>query len=224
MVGMIGNGLRPEVWNKFRHRFGISEIVEIFSSTEGMLSLLNHSRGDFSATAVGHHGALIRFLMRNVYVPVKVDVTTGVIARDPKTGLAIRNSYEEGGEILVKAPPEANDDMTFPGYFNNSEATGKKYERDILQKGDRYYRTGDALRRTSDGRWFFLDRLGDTFRWKGENVSTTEVSEVLGNYEGIVEANVYGVQLPGYDGRAGCAAIYIDPGSRRDFNFQGLLR
>lgn len=87
-----------------------------------------------------------------------------------------------------------------------------------------WYRTGDALRRTKDGRWYFMDRLGDTFRWKGENVSTAEVSEVVGKFPGIVEANVYGVLLPNHDGRAGCAAIYIDPNERDRFDFSALLK
>lgn len=82
-------------------------------------------------------------------------------------------------------------------YWGNNQATQKKFERDVFAKGDLYYRTGDALRRTSDGRWFFQDRLGDTFRWKSENVSTAEVAEVIGKFPGVVEANVYGVLVPG---------------------------
>ena len=85
----------------------------------------------------------------------------------------------------------------FAGYWNNPEATAKKFIQDVFRKGDLAYRSGDALRRTTDGHWYFMDRLGDTFRWKGENVSTAEVAECLGRFPGIQEANVYGVDLPG---------------------------
>ena len=111
----------------------------------------------------------------------------------------------------------------FVGYWGNPEATAKRFERDVFTKGDLYYRTGDALRRDGDGRWFFMDRLGDTFRWKSENVSTAEVAEVLGRHPGVVEANVYGIEVPAHDGRAGCAAIYIRPEERDGFDFAALL-
>jgi len=153
-------------------------------------------------------------------VPVLIDQATGAIVRDPKTGFALRQPYETGGEIIVAVP----DVSVFAGYYKNPEATMKKFERDVFQKGDLWYRSGDALRRTGDGRWFFLDRLGDTFRWKGENVSTAEVADVLGRFPGVVEANVYGVALPAHDGRAGCAAVYIDPNLRKDFDYAGLLK
>ncbi|UQC91562.1 AMP-binding enzyme [Colletotrichum lupini] len=143
----------------------------------------------------------------------------GVDTRDPKTGLALRASYEVGGEILVEHPGE----RAFPGYFNNEDATNKKFVRDILKKGDCFYRTGDSLRRDSEGRWFFLDRLGDTYRWKGENVSTAEVSEVLGSYPGVNEAVVYGVQLPGHDGKAGAAALDIAADQKGSFNYADFL-
>jgi acyl-CoA synthetase (AMP-forming)/AMP-acid ligase II len=217
---MCGNGLRPDVWIKFRERFGVPEIFEFFNSTEGVFTIINHCRGDYLVGAVGHHGALVRFLTRNTIVPVIIDQDTGAIARDPKSGFAHRQSYEEGGEIIVAV----KDTSSFAGYFKNPEATRKKFERDVFVKGDLWYRSGDALRRTTDGRWYFLDRLGDTFRWKGDNVSTAEVSEVLGMFPGIVEANVYGVTLPSHDGRAGCAALYIDPGYKADFDYAGLLR
>ncbi|KAF1991572.1 acetyl-CoA synthetase-like protein [Aulographum hederae CBS 113979] len=204
---MYGNGMRPDVWMKFRQRFGIETVVEFFNSTEGVFALQNTSNGEYLANAVGHHGALLRFATRQSYIPVLIDHETGKIWRDPKTGFAKRNSFEEGGEILCKVEDESG----FAGYWGNSEATKKMFERNVFVKGDMYYRTGDALRRTSDGRWFFLDRLGDTFRWKSENVSTAEVAEVLGHFPGIVEAIVYGALVPGHDGRAGCAALFIDP-------------
>lgn len=216
---MFGNGMRPDVWHRFVERFGIETVAEFFNSTEGVFGLLNVSRGPYTATAVGHHGAIMRFLLRNTFVPVEIDHETNAIWRDPKTGFAKRKPYEEGGEIIVAIP----DESAFVGYYGNSEATQKKFERNVFKKGDLFYRTGDALRRTSDGRWFFLDRLGDTFRWKSENVSTAEVSEVVGNYPGVIEANVYGVEVPGHDGRAGCAALYLDPAVASSFDFNGLL-
>ncbi|KAK3987654.1 Isopenicillin N epimerase component 1 [Cladorrhinum sp. PSN332] len=217
---IYGNGLRPDVWDRFKERFGITQIFEFFNSTEGMLSLDNPSKNSFTAHAVGHHGFLQRWKYHDYYIPVAVDTETGEIARDPKTGWACRMPYEVGGEILVRVPFE----RTFPGYWKNPEASEKKFVRDVFKKGDCFYRTGDALRRDNEGRWFFLDRLGDTFRWKGENVSTAEVSEVLGKYPGVLDANVYGVQLPGHDGKAGTAAIYIDPALKEAFNHQDFLR
>jgi len=217
---MYGNGLRPDVWIKFRERFGVPEVLEFFNSSEGVFGLAVYCRGDYLAGSVGHHGAILRYLYRNVLVPVLIDPATGAIARDPKTGFAYRQAYEKGGEMIVQVP----ETKAFAGYYNNPEATSKKFEKDVFKKGDLWYRTGDALRRTDDGRWFFLDRLGDTYRWKGENVSTAEVAEVLGRYPGVVEANVYGVSLPSHDGRAGCAAVYIDPNLKSSFNYAGLLK
>lgn len=215
---MYGNGLRPDVWLPFRKRFGVPEVAEFFNSSEGVLSLFVWNRGNYSVNCVGHHGALIRLLLRNMYVPVAIDHETSEMIRDSKTGFAKRNSYNEGGEILVKL----SDESLFPGYWNNPEATKKKLARDLFTKGDLYYRTGDALRRTDDGRWFFTDRLGDTYRWKSENVSTAEVGEVIGRFPGVFEANVYGVELPRHEGKAGCAALTIAPTYRKDFDWRGL--
>jgi len=211
--------MRPDVWGRFVDRFGIRTVAEFFNSTEGVFGLINVCRGPFRATSVGHHGAIQRHRLRNTFIPVEIDPVSNTILRDPKTGFAKRTSYEKGGEIVVALPHES----AFVGYYNNPEATSKMFERNVFKKGDLFYRTGDALRRDADGRWFFLDRLGDTFRWKSENVSTAEVSEVLGNYPGIVEANVYGVEVPGHDGKAGCAAIYIDPAHQSTFDFNALL-
>lgn len=215
---MIGNGMRPDVWDRFRERFGITKVAEFFNSTEGMFTTINICEGGYFKSAVGHHGLLLRLVLRNTFVPAEFDEETQSIVRDPQTGFARRRSYEEGGEILVKIPNEA----AFQGYWNSKEATSKKFERNVFRKGDLYYRTGDALRRTDDGRWFFLDRLGDTFRWKGENVSTAEVAEVVGSFPGVLEANVYGVLVPGTEGKAGCAAINIAREQLDTFNWASL--
>ena len=95
-------------------------------------------------------------MLQNFYVPIKIDPDTGDVWRDPQTGLAKRQTYNEGGELLVKLA----DPTAFPGYFRSKKDTDKKILRDVLEKGDIFYRTGDALKRTDDGLWQFLDRLG----------------------------------------------------------------
>lgn len=220
LKAMYGNGMRPDVWVKFQERFDIPVVNEFFNSTEGMLNLLNVCRGPFHAAHVGHHGWLKRREFWAKIVPVEIDHETGSMWRDTKTGFAKRKTYDEGGEIIIRCESEKE----FVGYWNNPSATAGRFERDVFVKGDLYYRTGDALRRDNDGRWFFLDRLGDTFRWKSENVSTAQVAEVLGKYPGVVESNVYGVAVPSHDGRAGCAAIYLRPEDRERFDWKGLLQ
>lgn len=163
---MYGNGLRPDVWDRFRERFGVPEVAEFFNSTEGIFGLFNYNKGPFTTGSVGHHGLLIRLLLHNTFVPVEIDPNTGDVLRDPKTGFAVRPPYEKGGEMIVAVPNEE----AFQGYWRNADATEKKFLRNVFSKGDLYYRSGDALRRQDDGRWYFLDRLGDTFRWKSENV------------------------------------------------------
>jgi len=201
-----GNGLRPDVWTRFQERFAIPEVAEFFNSSEGVFGLVVWDRGPYLSKCVGHHGLLLRLLTRNVLIPVEVDIETGDIYRDPKTGFAKRMPYDVGGEMLVKVTSRE----AFGGYWKNPEATEKRFATNVFEKGDLYYRSGDALRRGDDGHWHFLDRLGDTYRWKSENVSTAEVAEVLGQVPGVAEANVYGVQVPGHEGRAGCAAVTLD--------------
>lgn len=218
--GMYGNGMRPDVWNRFKDRFNVPEVIEFFNSTEGVLAMVVHSKGPFTATCVGQHGAIIRRALNNVYVPVAIDPETGELLRNARTGFVQRNSYNEGGEILVGVPSEE----AFAGYHNNPTATAKKFERNVFKNGDLYYRSGDALRRDDDGRWFFLDRLGDTFRWKSENVSTAEVAEVLGRYPGVGEAIVYGTLVPRHDGRAGCVALRLADGTQPEaFDWKAFL-
>lgn len=218
--GMYGNGMRPDVWGRFKERFGVPEVIEFFNSTEGVFGLVVHSKNEFTQGCVGLHGAVLRRDLRDTYVPVAIDPESGALMRDPETGFVQRRSYDEGGEILVNIPSE----NVFAGYYNNPAATAKKFERNVFRPGDLYYRTGDALRRDDEGRWFFLDRLGDTFRWKSENVSTAEVAEVLGRYPGVIEAMVYGVLVPNHDGRAGCVALRLEDGvSPVGFDWKAFL-
>ncbi|OAP65138.1 hypothetical protein AYL99_01110 [Fonsecaea erecta] len=217
---VYGNGMRPDVWGRFQERFGIPKVCEFYGSTEGGLSHLNLQEGDFLRDAVGHDGLIRRWQLHDQMVPVLVDAETNEIVRDGTTGFAVRMPYAVGGELLFRLDSEAN----FVGYWGNREATEKKLARDVFRKGDLWYRTGDSLRRDADGKWSFLDRLGDTFRWKGENVATAEVSECLGRFPGVIDANVYGVRVPNHDGRAGCAALMLSPEVAGRFDFDGLLR
>ena len=216
---MHGNGMRPDVWGRFRERFGVEEVSEFFNSTELMLGLINYNKGSWGEGAVGVHGGITRWLLRENLVPVEVDFETNEVVRDGN-GLVKKNRLEEGGEILVRVSSE----QEFAGYMGAEEATKKKFVRDVLRKGDLFYRSGDALKRDNEGRWWFMDRLGDTFRWKSENVSTAEVAEVIGQYPGVLEANVYGVLVPGHDGRAGAAAIDVKPSMRAQFDWADLAK
>lgn len=177
-------------------------------------------------------------MLKNTYVPVAVDHTTNEILRshpplnttqsleDPQTqqlGFATRVPYTTGGEILVRMPTASTAPAAtgFMGYHKDPKSTTKRFATSVFRPGDLYFRSGDALRRDDDGRWYFLDRLGDTYRWKSENVSTAEVAHAVGMFPGVVEANVYGVLVPGYEGRAGCAAIYPDS-SKAPLDFTAL--
>jgi acyl-CoA synthetase (AMP-forming)/AMP-acid ligase II len=150
---MYGNGLRPDVLIEFRERFGVPEVAEFFNSSEGVFGLINYCKGDFLAGCVGYQGAFKGYLTRNVMVLILIDQDTGAIARDPKMGFARRQPYEMGGEIIVQVA----DVKAFSGHRNNLEATMKKFERKVFKKGDLWYRSGDTLRRTSDGRWYFME-------------------------------------------------------------------
>ena len=208
----FGNGMRPDVWPRFKERFNIGTIVEFYGATEGPGATYVVSRNKFYEGAIGRGGALMRTIFGGNQILLKHDVNTDEPWRDPKTGFCARVATNEPGELVYPLDP-ANITDRFQGYFGNDKATSSKILRDVLQKGDVYYRTGDLQRRDADGRWWFVDRIGDTFRWKGENVSTAEVAEALGTHAALHEANVYGVQLPHHDGRAGCAAISLANGS-----------
>ena len=132
--------------------------------------------------------------------------------RDPATGLCVRADQGEAGELLARLD-ENNIKEGFSGYYRDTSSTDKKILRDVMRKGDAYFRTGDLIRREG-GSTYFVDRIGDTFRWKSENVATSEVASVMGSHPAVAEANVYGVLVPGHDGRAGCATLVLKDGAR----------
>lgn len=204
----FGNGLRPDIWDKFRERFGIESIAEFYGATEGSLATWNHTRNHFASGAIGRFGILYAQLTKLRMAIVERDPATDAPWRDPKTGFCRQVKRGDVGELLFVLPADV--DREFQGYYNNREATESKIIHDVLKKGDRYFRSGDLISWDLENRMFFHDRIGDTFRWKSENVATTEVSEALNTYPAVNEANVYGVELPNHDGRAGCAAVALN--------------
>ncbi|KAL9101772.1 MAG: hypothetical protein Q9163_003019 [Psora crenata] len=206
----FGNGLRRDVWERFKTRFGIETIVEFYSATEAPQATSNISVNSFASGAMGRNGLLTSILQAKATAIVEVDWSTESPFRDPNNdNLCKPVKRGEAGELLYLI--DANDpSMKFSGYYGNREATERKIMRDVLKKGDAYFHTGDVVRWDNEGRWWFVDRIGDTFRWKSENVSTAEVGDALGMHPRVLEANVYGVEIPHYDGRAGCAALLLD--------------
>ncbi|KAI0144464.1 acetyl-CoA synthetase-like protein [Xylariaceae sp. FL1272] len=201
----MGNGLRPDVWAKFQERFAI--VAEFYAATEGFFGTWNYSRNEFARGAIGRVGWLYdRFTSKKVAIVAR-DHETDEPWRDPKTGLCRKMPRGEVGEMLFLLPEDMGE--VFQGYYKNDKATDGKVIRNVLVEGDAYFRTGDLISWDYEGRIYFHDRIGDTFRWKSENVATTEVSAMIGMHPAVDEANVYGVELPHHDGRAGCAAITL---------------
>jgi fatty-acyl-CoA synthase len=205
----FGNGLRPDVWEEFQQRFAIGDILEFYGSTEGNVSMFN-----FDA----HPGAIGRvpdYLRKRFSVRlVRFDVESEQPVR-AENGLCIEAEPNEVGEAIGLIGGDARSE--FAGYADKT-ASERKILRDVFEQGDAWFRTGDLMRKDEDGYFYFVDRIGDTFRWKGENVSTTEVGEVIARYPGVAEANVYGVKIEHVDGRAGMAAITPEPA----FDLSGL--
>ena len=199
---ITGNGLRPEIWEAFQTRFAIPKIIEFYGATEGNVSMLNY---DGKPGAVGRVPNYMRGIIQTRIVKFDLDAETPIRGTD---GFCIECPDGEAGEAIgkVRNEPGAN----FEGYTQESD-TQKKLLTDVFEKGDFWFRTGDLMRRDAEGYFYFVDRIGDTFRWKGENVATSEVAETLGVVPGIAEANVYGVHVPGQDGRAGMAALVVSP-------------
>ncbi|TQS33673.1 hypothetical protein Golomagni_05974 [Golovinomyces magnicellulatus] len=166
-------------------------------------------RNSFGEGAIGRAGWLVGLLLSRMSKHVVVDWETEKPWRDPATGFCKEVGPGEPGEMIMKVTPE-DVNVDFQGYFGNKKASNDKIIRDVFVKGDAYFRSGDVMRWDDDGLLYFSDRIGDTFRWKAENVSTAEVSHAMGLHPKVHEANVYGVELPGHDGRAGCAATVFD--------------
>ena len=200
----VGNGLRPDIFSAFQQRFGIPNILEFYAATEGNVVLFNF---DSHPGAVGRlpGWAARRF-------PAKIvayDVDEGKEKRNAQ-GRCIECGANEAGELLSEILDDPSKPASrFDGYADPA-ATKAKILRDVFKPGDAWFRTGDLLRRDARGYYYFVDRIGDTFRWKGENVSTTEVAETIAVYPGVLEAIVYGVAVPGHEGRAGMAALVVD--------------
>ena len=196
---IVGNGLRPEIWDEFKQRFGIEVINEFYGASESNIGFINAFNVDRTAG----------------YCPL----TFAVVAYDRDADAPIRNakgrlSKVKKGEtgLLIS---EVTDSAPFDGY-TDATASEKKMLRDVFKKGDCWFNTGDLVRDQGFKHIAFVDRTGDTFRWKGENVATTEVEGAFAGLPGIEHAVVYGVQIPGADGRAGMAAISLAPGADFD--------
>ena len=199
-----GNGLRADVWLAFQERFRIPQILEYYAATEGNFSLYN---------CEGRPGAIGRippFLAHRLPVAlVRFDLNTGLPARSA-AGRCQRCAPGEAGEAIGQILGDQGASR-FEGYTDTA-ASAKKVLCDVFAPGDRWYRTGDLMRQDAQGFFYFVDRIGDTFRWKGENVSTTEVASVIAQVPGVTDVAVYGVEVPQADGRAGMAALVIEKG------------
>ncbi|XP_071371470.1 long-chain fatty acid transport protein 2-like [Centroberyx affinis] len=202
----LGNGIRADVWRDFLSRFGNVQIKELYASTEGNLSLVNYPG---KIGAVGR----VNFFHKKAfpYALIKYDPEKEQPLRD-SSGFCIEAAKGEPGllvcQITLKTP--------FTGYARDLQQTEKKRLHNVFKTGDMYFNSGDLLRVDQDNFIYFQDRIGDTFRWKGENVATNEVSDIITMTDCIKEANVYGVKVPGQEGRAGMAAVTLTDGEKFD--------
>ncbi len=207
------------MWRPFRDRFGLASIIEFYAATEGNCSMFNL---DSRPEAVGRIPGWVksRFPIRIV----DFDVESEQVVRRPD-GLCREVGVGEVGELLG----EILDDPRKPGNrfegYSERAATESKILRDVFRTGDAWFRTGDLMRRDALGYFYFVDRVGDTFRWKGENVATSEVAEVIASCPAVRDVSVYGVKVPGREGRAGMASIVADDPAGFDLpGFQAFLR
>jgi fatty-acyl-CoA synthase len=203
-----GNGLRPDIWEPFQRRFAIPNIREFYAATEGNAVMFNL---DGTAGAIGRCPFWLRpiFPMINIRLGHELDHETVLRGHD---GFCIKCAPGEVGELIseiVFDPMKPG--QRFDGYADRL-AGEAKILRNVFKQGDMWFRSADLVRRDHNGYYYFVDRIGDTFRWKSENVSTAAVAEVIQTFDNVLEANVYGVVIQGADGRAGMAAIAATDG------------
>ncbi|ERE69912.1 very long-chain acyl-CoA synthetase [Cricetulus griseus] len=208
----LGNGLRGDVWREFIKRFGDIHIYEFYASTEGNIGFLNYPR---KIGAVGRANYLQRKVV--TYELIKYDVEKDEPVRDAN-GYCIKVPKGEVGLLICKITQLT----PFNGYAGGKSQTEKKKLRDVFKKGDLYFNSGDLLMIDRENFVYFHDRVGDTFRWKGENVATTEVADIVGLVDFVEEVNVYGVPVPGHEGRIGMASIKMKENS--EFNGKKLFQ
>lgn len=197
----FGNGLRPDVWPDFQGRFAIPDILEFYGSTEGNVSVFNF---DGKAGAIGRVPWFLKKRMNIRLVSFDIDTDLPVRRAD---GLCAEAPDGEIGEAVGLIGNDIRHD--FSGYADKA-ASEKKILTDVFERGDRWFRTGDLMRQDTDGYFYFIDRIGDTFRWKGENVSTSEVEQRLTDAPGVKEVIAYGVAVPGADGKAGMVTLVTE--------------
>lgn len=199
----IGNGMRRDVWEQFQARFNLPDIIEFYGSTEGNVGLVN------AMNQPGAIGRVPSYLKHRFNIDlVKFDMDAEVPVRGAD-GHCVRCGPDEVGEAIGRIDP-TDARFRFDGY-GSKEDTEKKILRNVYEEGDAWFRTGDLMTRDALGYYYFVDRVGDTFRWKSENVATGEVAEAL-SFDGIEQANVYGVEVEGHSGRAGMAALVAKAG------------
>ncbi len=196
-----GNGLKADIWLKFQDRFAIPRILEFYAATEANVSLTNVEG------KVGSIGRVPPFLAHRLPLAlVEFHAQTCAPARDAD-GFCVRCGPDRIGEAIGRIRSATSEQGgAFEGYSDAAD-TERKILRDVFERGDAWYRTGDLMRMDAAGFYYFIDRIGDTFRWKSENVSAAEVTAALTAFPGIRDASVYGVPVTGADGAAGMAAI-----------------
>ena len=203
---MVGNGLRPDVWDTFKDRFQVNRIVEIYGASEGnalFMNLLNKNK------TIGMTNADVAL--------IEYDVAEDEVLKTDD-GFCKRILNHDPGLLIVRIGPNA----VFNGY-TDAQATEQKILRNVFDEGDAWFNTGDLIKTVDVGyslgktHYQFVDRIGDTFRWKSENVSTNEVGEILNGYKDVNMSNVYGVQIPGCEGRAGMAAFSLEDAETFDW-------